>query len=50
LSYIKPITATMHFLEPFDPAHYPDRKAISAEVRHRIAEAMQAGDHYRRDI
>jgi lyso-ornithine lipid O-acyltransferase len=50
LSHVKPITATMHFLEPFDPAGYPDRKAISAEVRQRIAEAMQAGDHYRRDI
>jgi lyso-ornithine lipid O-acyltransferase len=43
LSYIKPITATMHFLEPFDPAHYPDRKAISAEVRLRISTAMEAG-------
>ncbi len=41
LSYIKPITATMHFLEPFDPAHYPDRKAISAEVRARIGAAME---------
>jgi 1-acyl-sn-glycerol-3-phosphate acyltransferase len=50
LSYIKPITATMHFLEPFDPAHFPDRKAISAEVRQRIAEAMQAGDHYRSHV
>lgn len=40
LSYIKPITATLHFLEPFDPAHYPDRKAISAEVRTRIGAAM----------
>ncbi len=50
LSYIKPITATMHFLEPFDPATYADRKAISAEVRHRILEAMQAGDHYRSHV
>ena len=40
LSYIKPITATMHFLEPFDPADYSDRKAISAEVRARIGAAM----------
>ncbi len=40
LSYIKPITATMHFLEPFDPAHYTDRKAISFEVRTRIGMAM----------
>ncbi|WP_246156102.1 lysophospholipid acyltransferase family protein [Sphingorhabdus profundilacus] len=43
LSYLKPITATLHFLDPFDPAHYPDRKAISAEVRARIGSAMEAG-------
>lgn len=40
LSNLKPITATLHFLEPFDPAQYPDRKAISAEVRERIGIAM----------
>jgi lyso-ornithine lipid O-acyltransferase len=40
LSYLKPITATLHFLEPLDPAHYTDRKAISAEVRARIGSAM----------
>ncbi len=50
MSYLKPITATLHFLDPFDPALYPDRKAISAEVRHRISEAMQAGDRYRRSV
>jgi lyso-ornithine lipid O-acyltransferase len=50
MSYLKPITATLHFLDPFDPAQYSDRKAISAEVRHRISEAMQAGDHYRRSV
>ena len=43
LSYLKPITATLHFLDPFDPVHYPDRKAISAEVRRRIGSAMEAG-------
>lgn len=43
LSYLKPITATLHFLDPFDPAHFPDRKAISAEVRLRIGSAMEAG-------
>lgn len=43
LSYLKPITATLHFLEPFDPVHYPDRKAISAEVRARIGAAMEGG-------
>lgn len=41
LSYLKPITATLHFLEPFDPAHFSDRKAISAEVRTRIGLAME---------
>ncbi len=41
LSYVRPITATMHFLEPFNPADYPDRKAISAEVRARIGAAME---------
>lgn len=40
LSYLKPITATLHFLEPFDPAHFVDRKSISAEVRARIGSAM----------
>ncbi len=43
LSYLKPITATLHFLEPFDPIDYPDRKAISAEVRTRIGAAMEGG-------
>lgn len=42
LSCLKPITATLHFLEPFDPAQYPDRKAISAEVRQRIGSAMES--------
>jgi 1-acyl-sn-glycerol-3-phosphate acyltransferase len=32
------------------PRPFPDRKAISAEVRHRISEAMQAGDRYPRDV
>ena len=41
LSYVRPITATLYFLEPFDPADYPDRKAISAEVRTRISAAME---------
>jgi lyso-ornithine lipid O-acyltransferase len=39
LSYVRPVTATLHFLESFDPADYPDRKAISAEVRTRILAA-----------
>jgi 1-acyl-sn-glycerol-3-phosphate acyltransferase len=43
LSYIRPITATMHFLEPFDPAEFTDRKAISAEVRDRIGSALESG-------
>ena len=45
LSYLKPITATLHFLEPFNPAHFADRKAISAEVRVRIGSAMEGGGH-----
>ncbi len=45
LSYLKPVTATLHFLDPFDPAQYPDRKAISAEVRSRIGSAMEGGGH-----
>ena len=40
LSYVRPVTATLHFLEPFDPADYADRKAISAQVRTRIGEAQ----------
>lgn len=43
LSRLTPITATLHFLEPFDPADYPDRKAIAAEVRTRIGLALEAG-------
>ena len=50
LSYLKPITATLHFLEPFDPLHYPDRKAISAEVRARIGAAMEGGGGARRYV
>jgi lyso-ornithine lipid O-acyltransferase len=43
VSYLRPITATMHFLDPFDPADYADRKAISAEVRKRIGSALESG-------
>ena len=50
LSYLKPITATLHFLEPFDPLHYPDRKAISAEVRARIGAAMEGGGNAARPV
>ncbi len=32
---------TVHFLEPFNPLDYPGRKAISAEARRRIADAME---------
>ncbi len=45
LSYVRPVTAILNFLEPFDPADYADRKAISAEVRQRIGSAMEGGDH-----
>jgi lyso-ornithine lipid O-acyltransferase len=50
LSYLKPITATLHFLEPFDPIDYPDRKAISAEVRTRIGAAMEGGGKAARNV
>jgi lyso-ornithine lipid O-acyltransferase len=43
LSYVRPVTATLNFLEPFDPADYDSRKAISAEVRSRIGLAMEGG-------
>jgi len=36
------ISATLHFLEPFDPADYGDRKAICAETERRIQEALSA--------
>jgi lyso-ornithine lipid O-acyltransferase len=45
LSYVRPVTATIHFLEPFDPADYDDRKAISAKVRNSIGAAMEASRH-----
>ena len=32
-------TVNLHFLDPFDPAAYPDRKAIAAEARRRIEAA-----------
>ena len=50
LSYWKPITATLNFLEPFDPADYPDRKAISAEVRSRIGLAIEGGGKLGRHV
>jgi 1-acyl-sn-glycerol-3-phosphate acyltransferase len=31
----------VHFLEPFNPGDYPGRKAISAEARRRIEEALE---------
>lgn len=50
LSYWKPISATLNFLEPFDPALFPDRKAISAEVRSRIGLAMESGGRTARTV
>ncbi|MEG3092700.1 lysophospholipid acyltransferase family protein [Sphingomonas sp. PB1R3] len=32
-------TVTLHYLSPFDPAAFPDRKAIAAEACHRITSA-----------
>jgi 1-acyl-sn-glycerol-3-phosphate acyltransferase len=31
-----PLVVTLHFLEPLDPANYPDRKAVAAETQKRI--------------
>ncbi len=36
------IPTTLHFLEPFDPAQFGDRKAICAEAERRIAKALSA--------
>ena len=36
---------TIHFLDPFDPAAFPDRKAIAAAARARIAAAMRERLH-----
>ena len=36
------IRATLHFLEPFDPAVYGDRKTICAEAEKRIKAALSA--------
>ena len=32
----------VHFLDPFDPAHYSGRKEIAAEARRRIAKPLSA--------
>jgi 1-acyl-sn-glycerol-3-phosphate acyltransferase len=34
------LDVTLHFLEPFDPRIAPDRKALAAEARNRIAAAL----------
>lgn len=36
------IPTTLHFLEPFDPADFGDRKSICAEAERRIAGALSA--------
>ncbi|MEJ7935180.1 lysophospholipid acyltransferase family protein [Sphingobium sp. AN558] len=36
------LPVTLRFLEPFDPARHPDRKAISAEAREKIAASIRA--------
>jgi 1-acyl-sn-glycerol-3-phosphate acyltransferase len=36
-----PLPLTIHFLEPFDPEAFPDRKAIAAEARKRIEACLQ---------
>lgn len=37
-----PLPVTLHFLEPFDPAALPDRKALAAEAQKRIAASLAA--------
>jgi 1-acyl-sn-glycerol-3-phosphate acyltransferase len=44
-SRLRPIAARVYYLEPFDPAHYANRKEISAEVRRRISAMIEAGGH-----
>ncbi|WP_184474009.1 lysophospholipid acyltransferase family protein [Rhizorhapis suberifaciens] len=36
------LPVTLRFLEPFDPAHFSDRKAIAIEARKRIAACLSA--------
>ncbi|MEM8919024.1 MAG: lysophospholipid acyltransferase family protein [Pseudomonadota bacterium] len=36
------IPVTLHFLEPFDPSEFSDRKAICAEAERRISKALSA--------
>ncbi len=36
-------TATLHFLEPFDPGAHPDRKTLAIETHRRLATAMGMG-------
>jgi 1-acyl-sn-glycerol-3-phosphate acyltransferase len=36
------LPVTLHFLEPFDPAALPDRKALAAEAQKRIAASLAA--------
>jgi 1-acyl-sn-glycerol-3-phosphate acyltransferase len=45
LSYLRPIQATLHFLEPLDPLHFSDRKALTLAVRDRIGAAQQASGY-----
>lgn len=35
-----PLDISLHFLEPFDPADYADRKAVAAEARKRIENCL----------
>lgn len=35
-----PLPLTVHFLDPFDPEDFPDRKAIAVEARKRIIDCL----------
>jgi lyso-ornithine lipid O-acyltransferase len=45
LSYLRPIQATLHFLDPLNPLDFQDRKALTQAVRDRIGAAQQAGGY-----
>lgn len=37
-----PLPVTLHFLAPFDPENYPDRKSVAEQARNRIASRQAA--------
>lgn len=45
LARLGALRVTLHFLPPFDPQDYPDRKALAAESRKRIAACLPPIPH-----